>query len=139
MKFVELLDGIETHWTVKEKVKYLYNGICKNIIYDERFMYSQNKELLNSIYNREVKYYLDKDVSIIADKNSKDIKYNIEKEFYDVKAPLKKNDKIGKLILTYDGNTYEYDLIVKEDVKKASFMKVFSNLLSDIISGVKLK
>ena len=95
--------------------------------------------VIDNAYNREVKYYLDKDVSIIADKNAKDVKYDIKKEFYDVKAPIKKNDKIGKLTLTYDGNTYEYDLIVKEDIKKASFMKVFSNLLSDIISGVKLK
>ena len=95
--------------------------------------------VIDNAYNREVKYYLDKDVSIIADKNAKDVKYDIKKEFYDVKAPIKKNDKIGKLTLTYDGNTYEYDLIVKEDIKKATFMKVFSNLLSDIISGVKLK
>ncbi len=108
----------------------------QNILNKDKFVETM---VIDNAYNREVKYYLDKDVNIIADKNAKEIKYDIKKEFYNVKAPLKKNDKIGKLILTYDGNTYEYDLIVKEDIKESSFMKVFSNLLSDIISGVKLK
>ena len=108
----------------------------ENILNKETF---KEKMIIDNASNREVTYYLDKDVNVIVDKNKKDINYNIEKELFNVKAPLKKNDIVGKLTLTYDNNKYEYDLIVKEDVKKASFMKIFNNLLTDIISGVKLK
>ena len=108
----------------------------ENILNKETF---KEKMIIDNASNREVTYYLDKDVNVIVDKNKKDINYNIEKELFNVKAPLKKNDIVGKLTLTYDNNKYEYDLIVKEDIKKASFMKIFNNLLTDIISGVKLK
>lgn len=95
--------------------------------------------IVDNAMNREVKYYLNKDVNLIVNKNVKDVKYDIKKELYDIKAPIKKNDIVGKLKLKYDGKTYEYDLIVKEDIKKISYIKVFNNLLSDIISGVRLK
>lgn len=95
--------------------------------------------IIDNAANREVKYALENDVNLIVDKNTKDIKYNIEKELLNVKAPLKKGDKIGTLYLSYDKNTYEYNLIVKEDVKKASYFKIFGNLFRDITSGIKMK
>ncbi len=108
----------------------------ESIIKKDKF---EESMIIDNAMNREVKYYLDKDVNIIVNKNVKDVKYDIEKELYDVKAPLKKNEKVGNLKLKYDGKTYNYDLIVKEDIKKNSYFKVFNNLLSDIISGVRLK
>lgn len=95
--------------------------------------------IIDNAANREVKYALENDVNLIVDKNTKDIKYNIEKELLNVKAPLKKGDKIGTLYLSYDKNTYEYNLIVKEDVKKASYFKIFGNLFRDMTSGIKMK
>lgn len=95
--------------------------------------------IIDNAANREVKYTLENDVNLIVDKNTKDIKYNIEKELLNVKAPLKKGDKIGTLYLSYDKNTYEYNLIVKEDVKKASYFKIFGNLFRDMTSGIKMK
>lgn len=88
---------------------------------------------------REIKYYLEEDIKLIVDKNTRDVDYHIEKEIYDVKAPLKKNDVVGILKLKYKDNTYKYNLIVKEDIKKASYLKVFSNFMKDIISGVRIK
>ena len=35
----------------------------------------------------------------------------------------------------YDNKTYSYDLVVHEDIEKASYFKVFSNLLKDVFSG----
>lgn len=95
--------------------------------------------IIDNAANRKVKYTLENDVNLIVDKNTKDIKYNIEKELLNVKAPLKKGDKIGTLYLSYDKNTYEYNLIVKEDVKKASYFKIFGNLFRDMTSGIKMK
>ena len=93
--------------------------------------------IIDNAYNKEVKYYLNDDVKLIANKSTKNVNYKIEKELYNLKAPLKKNTKVGVLKLKYDDKVYNYDLIIKEEVKKVTFMKLFNDLLSDIISGVK--
>ena len=54
MRFIELLKDINPNWSIKEKVRYLYIAICKNIVYDERFEYGKDTELLNSIYYRDI-------------------------------------------------------------------------------------
>lgn len=84
---------------------------------------------------RDIKYYLDTDINLIVDKNVRDINYKTDIELFKVKAPLKKNSKVGVLKLYYDNKTYSYDLVVHEDIEKASYFKVFSNLLKDIFSG----
>ena len=104
----------------------------KNIINKEKY---EKTMIIDNAYDREVKYYLNSDINVIAEKNNRDINYEISEELFKVKAPLKKNDKVGKLKLKYDGKTYYYDLIVKEDIKKITFMKVFNNILKEIISG----
>lgn len=106
----------------------------KNIIKKDDF--NQYMKIDNA-YDRKVNYYLKDDVNIIVNKNVKDVKYNISEKIYDVKAPLKKNTKVGELKIEYDGNSYIYDLIVKDDIKKITIFKVFNNLLSDLITGVK--
>ena len=95
--------------------------------------------IIDNAYNREIKYYLKDNVNIITSKNTKNVNYDIEKVLYKLKAPLKKNSIIGKLKLKYDGKTYYYDLIIKGDVKKITYMKVFNNMLADVISGIRLK
>jgi D-alanyl-D-alanine carboxypeptidase (penicillin-binding protein 5/6) len=94
---------------------------------------------INNAKNRNVKYYLDSDVNLIVNKNNKDVNYKISEELYNKKAPLKKNDVIGKLKLSYDNNSYEYNLIIKEDVKKASYINTIENIFSYLISGSKIK
>ena len=106
----------------------------ENIINKNKF---EETMIIDNAYNREVKYYLRDDVNIIASKNVKNVNYKIEKELFKVKAPFNKNSKVGNLILRYDGKVYKYDLVIKEDVKKVTFMKLFNNILNDIISGVK--
>lgn len=84
---------------------------------------------------RDIKYYLDTDINLIVDKNVRDVNYKTDIELFKVKAPLKKNSKVGVLKLYYDDKTYSYDLVVHEDIEKASYFKVFSNLLKDVFSG----
>ena len=43
MRFIEILNGIDMDWSIKEKARYVYTNLCKNISYDERFSYSQNR------------------------------------------------------------------------------------------------
>ena len=54
IRYADLLKGINNSWSIKEKAKYLYHEIYKKSSYDERFIYSQNPELLESIYYRKV-------------------------------------------------------------------------------------
>ena len=84
---------------------------------------------------RDIKYYLDTDINLIVDKNVRDVNYKTDIELFKVKAPLKKNSKVGVLKLYYDDKTYSYDLVVHEDIEKASYFQVFSNLLKDVFSG----
>ena len=93
---------------------------------------------INNTRDREVKYYLKDNVNMIVNKSDNNVNYKIKEYLYDVKAPLNKNTKVGELKITYDNNTYSYDLIVKEDIYKNSFINVFNNLLKDIIGGVKI-
>ncbi len=94
---------------------------------------------IDNASKRTINYYLKNDVKLIVNKNVKDVNYNIETKIDKVKAPLSKNSKVGELQLSYDNNTYIYDLIVKENVKKSSYFEVFNHMLSDIISGVKIR
>lgn len=94
--------------------------------------------IINNAKNRNVNYYLNNDVNLIVNKDKKDVNYKIEEELYEVKAPLNKNSVIGKLKLSYDNNTYDYELIIKEDVKKSSYLDILQNMFKDIISGVRI-
>lgn len=119
-----------------EMMEYAFSQYgSENILNKDTF---EEVMIINNAKNREVKYYLDKDVNIIENKGRKDISYNIEKEFYDVKAPLKKGSVIGKLKLITNDKTFEYNLIIKEDVEKISYFKIIVNNLRDIITGIKL-
>ena len=91
----------------------------KNILNKNSF---EETTIVKNAMNREVKYYLDKDVNLIVNKNNKNVKYTIDKQLYDLKAPLKKGDTVGVLKLKYDNKTYKYNLIVKDDIKKATYM-----------------
>lgn len=91
--------------------------------------------LINNSDLKEYTYHLDNDVKIIVNKNIKDITYNTETKLFNVKAPLNKNDVVGKLILNYDNKKYEYNLLLDRDVKKASYFKLIVNLLKDLVTG----
>jgi len=85
--------------------------------------------------NRNYKYYLENDIKIIVDKDRKDIKYTTEVKLNNVKAPIEKGSKVGELILKYDNNTYTYDLVIHDEVKKATFLKIFFSNLKDVVTG----
>ena len=82
-----------------------------------------------------VDYYLEEDVSVVLNKDTKNIKYKYDIELNEITAPLKKGDVIGTLILHYDGKNIKYNLIVKENIKKSGYFTRMKNYLKDIISG----
>lgn len=115
-------------------LEYGYSMFGSETIF-EKNKYS-GKVKINNSEKREYNYYLDKDVKIIVDKNTRDINYTSKVELEtNLKAPINKNTVIGKLILNYDNKDYEYNLIVKEDIKRASYLKILRNHLKDFVTG----
>jgi D-alanyl-D-alanine carboxypeptidase (penicillin-binding protein 5/6) len=84
------------------------------------------------------KVYLKDDVTLLAKINDEATNYNynivIEKE----NAPLKNNEVIGYVeVFDTEGNIIkDVDLIVKEDIKKASIWDLFTRTLGLISSGI---
>ena len=90
---------------------------------------------IDNAKKRKVSYYLKEDASVILDKNVRNIKYNYSVKLNNVKAPLKKNDVVGTLTLHLNNQDINYNLIVKENIKKSNYFVRLSNYLKDIING----
>lgn len=90
---------------------------------------------IDNAKKRQVNYYLEKDANVILDKNTKDIKYKYDMHLNEVSAPLKKGDVVGTLTLQYNNNLVNYNLIVKENIKKTNFFGRMTNYLKDILNG----
>ena len=90
---------------------------------------------IDNAKKRKVSYYLKEDASVILDKNVRNIKYNYSVKLNNVKSPLKKNDVVGTLTLHLNNQDINYNLIVKENIKKSNYFVRLSNYLKDIING----
>lgn len=90
---------------------------------------------IDNAKKRKVSYYLKEDASVILDKDVRNIKYNYSVKLNNVKAPLKKNDVVGTLTLHLNNQDINYNLIVKENIKKSNYFVRLNNYLKDIING----
>ena len=84
---------------------------------------------VNSVKEGYVELYPEKTVGfIIKDKAMPSIKIKINK---DIKAPIKKNEKLGKAYINYKDKEYEVNLISKKDQQKASNFTRVKRTVSD--------
>ena len=84
---------------------------------------------VNSVKEGYVELYPEKTVSfIIKDKAMPSVKIKINK---DIKAPIKKNEKLGKAYIKYKDKEYEVNLISKKDQQKASNFTRVKRTVSD--------
>ena len=90
---------------------------------------------IDNAKKRKISYYLKEDASVIFDKDVRNIKYNYSVKLNNVKAPLKKNDVVGTLTLHLNNQDINYNLIVKENIKKSNYFVRLNNYLKDIING----
>ena len=90
---------------------------------------------IDNAKKRKVSYYLKEDASVILDKDVRNIKYNYSVKLNKVKAPLKMNDVVGTLTLHLNNQDINYNLIVKENIKKSNYFVRLNNYLKDIING----
>ena len=90
---------------------------------------------IDNAKKRKVSYYLKEDASVILDKDVRNIKYNYSVKLNNVKAPLKKNEVVGTLTLHLNNQDINYNLIIKENIKKSNYFVRLNNYLKDIING----
>lgn len=84
---------------------------------------------VNSVKEGYVELYPEKTVGfIIKDKAMPSVKIKINK---DIKAPIKKNEKLGKAYINYKDKSYEVNLISKKDQQKASNFTRVKRTVSD--------
>ena len=84
---------------------------------------------VNSVKEGYVELYPEKTVGfIIKDKAMPSVKIKINK---DIKAPIKKNEKLGKAYIKYKDKSYEVNLISKKDQQKASNFTRVKRTVSD--------
>lgn len=62
----KILLNIDSNWSIKEKVRYIHNKMCKEIKYDDRFLYSANPKLLEEIYYKNVSIDQDIDPAVVC-------------------------------------------------------------------------
>lgn len=109
-------------------------------------MYSLEKMLTTSsnlgnakVYQGENEYVTLqplKDVSILNNKNKEKRNVTYTLDIKTIKAPVKKGEIVGKLNVIENGKTIDkIDVTVKENVKKATLIKMYLRNLKNILSG----
>lgn len=130
-------DSIEnrTEDTLK-LMNYGFNTIKKELILDKNKVVDKLKIDLSS--KKYIDVYLKNDIVKIYDINSSKIKYNYKIKYKDnIRVPLKKSSIIGKIkVVLDDGTSLNEDLIIKENVNKINFMKLFKKNLNIFSMGI---
>lgn len=114
-------------------MEYAYSMFYKDVLVSKEK--SLGEIFIDNSKKRTVKYYLEEDANIILGKDTDKVKYKYNIELDEVKAPLKKGDVVGKLIMIAENEESEYNLVVKEDVEEAGYFNRMLNYFKDIISG----
>lgn len=82
---------------------------------------------------------VNEDIVVLKKKSELSKQYDLEQKINDIKLPLKKGDKIGKLLVK-DGKKVikEADLVVNEDVNKLGYFRTILETAKDILTGSML-
>ena len=86
--------------------------------------------------NDKINIIVNEDVTILKKTGELEKEYNSEIKLDNFKLPLKKGERIGKLLVK-DGNEIikEVDIVSDRDIKKTSFLKLFCNMFKCVVTG----
>lgn len=127
MKLIELLDNIQKEWTIKEKARYLYRMLGKEITYDERFNYSQDKELLENIYHREIEIEKEEVPQIVCNSINKAYAKLLTKAgikcklIYKKPKDEKRSDLLDVALIFWDENEDKYFTNISADIQNCKY------------------
>ncbi len=140
LRLISVVMGVETSdLRSSDTVKLLNYGFNS---YKLKTIYDSNKPITNIKINNSnkelIKVYLKEDATVLEDNtiNDKSI-YNYKIQINKTKAPLKRKSKVGKATITKDGKPIkDIDLIIKENIKKASLLNYLKRNIKYITSGL---
>ena len=93
------------------------------------------KKNINKAKVEKINIVPSRDVTILSKKTDK-INPTYKIKINDLKVPIKKGDRIGKLTVYNDNDILDtIDLTVNEDIKKANILELYLKYLKDILSG----
>ena len=122
-----ILLNIDSNWSVKEKVRYIYVEVCKQIKYDDRFSYSKNSKLLEDIYYKSVSIDDDIPPEVVCNTANKLFSQLMNRERIKNKL-IYKNNKTNEIIdikdvacLFYDEEGNEYYTNIAGDIENCKF------------------
>ena len=76
------------------------------------------------------------EANILKKKTEKEIKYTYDTKLNEIKAPVKKGDVIGKLVIKNKNKQIKtIKLTVDENVKKANLLELYGRYLKELITG----
>ncbi len=86
--------------------------------------------------NKSVNIVPIENYSVITEKTNKIGKITYDLKLNNIKLPIKKGSKIGKIIVKEDNKKIkELDVTVKEDLKKANILQLYGTYLKSILNG----
>ena len=117
----ELLDYGFNHYKVDLLMK-------KGEVIDKININKGSKKSINGILND--------DITILMNKSDSDKEYTQKVKIDDIKLPIKKNDKIGSIVI-YDNDKKvgEYDIVSDSEIVKKNIFNVFMENLGNLVSG----
>lgn len=93
------------------------------------------KKEVNKGTDKYVNLVPKENVNVLSKKTEKDKKINYEVEVNELKAPLKKGDKVGEIKIDDNGKTRIVDVTIDKDIKKVNILTLYLRYLKDIITG----
>ena len=116
-------------------MNYGFNTIKKDVLIDK------NKKIDTISFDyadkKSVDVYIKDSIIKVNNINSDKIKYKYDLKYNKLKLPIKKGSKVGTIIVkTNDNKIYKEDLIIKENVNKKSFVKIYKSILNIISNGI---
>lgn len=91
---------------------------------------------VNKAKKQKVKIVPLEEANILKKKTEKEIKYTYDTKINEIKAPVKKGDVIGKLVIKNKNKQIKtIKLTVDENVKKANLLELYGRYLKELITG----
>lgn len=116
-------------------LSYGFNSFKNNIVFSKEKSLGKVKVEKGKI--SEIDVYLKEDATELLSVTKKPSNYTFNIKINSIKAPVKKNSVVGTAeIIDNEGNIIkEVEIIVKEDIKQASFLDYLKQNLKFLTSG----
>lgn len=137
-RFIAVVMGASDSKVRNAEISEMFNYAFAN--YESEQLLSKNSVLGTVEVEKGQKKYVEivpmEGVSLLNKKGDAIKNATYELNLKDVKAPIKKGDMIGKLIVKEDNKEFKViDVTVKEDVKGANIFMLYFSYLKDILVG----